>query len=208
MEVAANQNGSRVETFEQFMGSMRELVESHSRAMEEISRRTEKINRENDLKAEKNRLEFERINKLVGDLSNSFGELAEHLVTPGVLKKFNDIGFKVEKTSKNIKIMKPDLSKLLTEIDILLENGEIAIVVEVKAKFRDKYLEEFLNKMKIIREYADRKQDKRVFLGAIASPVIDDIQCKNILNEGIYVIVQSGDTMQIISPEGFKPREW
>jgi len=144
----------------------------------------------------------------MGLLHNSFGELAEHLVAPNILNKFKELGFMVEKISRNIEIQNSDLSKIITEIDILLENGEVAIVVEVKSKLRDKHLGEFINKMEKLRKYADRKKDQRKYIGAIAAAIMDNEQRRKILDEGIYVIEQSGDTMKITAPEGFIPREW
>ena len=67
---------------------------------------------------------------------------------------------------------------------------------------------EFIDKMEKYREYADRKQDKRKFIGAIAAAIMDASQREKILDEGIYVIEQSGDTMKINIPEGFKPKQW
>ena len=151
---------------------------------------------------------MEQNTRLVGKLSNSFGELAEHLVAPNIVEKFQAIGFKVEKCCKNIEIFTPDLSKIITEIDIFIENGDTAIVVEVKSKLRENHLKKFIIKMEKFREYSDKRQDKRKFIGAIAAAIINDNERQEILDEGIYVLEQTGDTMKITAPEGFKPREW
>ena len=181
------------ETIGQFLASFREMRLEHEKKSIDIEE-LKRIVKENS--------------RLVGDLSNSFGELAEHLVAPNIVEKFQALGFPVDKSSTNIQIFKPDLSKLITEIDVLVENGELAIVVEIKSKFREKHLEEFFIKMEKFREYADRKQDKRKFLGAIGAAIINGEQRRKILDEGIFVIEQTGDTMKISVPDGFKPKEW
>jgi len=207
METTLTNDYPQNETFEQFMASLKEIRVLHREIAERNKENAERNKEIIELQKE-TRKQIEENSRLVGRLSNSFGEMAEHLVAPNIVKKFNALGFKVEKASNNIEIWKSDMSRILTEIDILLENGEVAIVVEVKSKLRENHLEEFKNKMEKIREYADRKQDKRIFLGAIAAAILNDTQKERLLNEGIYVIEQTGDTMKICVPQGFKPREW
>ena len=206
------------ETFEQIMSTMKELTEKHNQNMLEWEKAKEQRNEEWEQRMrgweeiKKRQEETDKqlaINtKLVGKLSNSFGELAEHLVAPNIVEKFKAIGFKVEKLCKNVKIYTPDLTRIIAEIDIFIENGDTAIVVEVKSKLRENHLKEFIIKMEKFRKYSDRKQDSRKFIGAIAAAILDEKQRQEILNEGIYVLEQTGDTMKITAPEGFIPREW
>jgi len=197
---------------------MKELTEKHNQNMLEWEKAKEQRNEEWERIKQgwkevremhgKNEKMVEENNRLIGKLSNSFGELAEHLVAPNIVEKFQVIGFKVEKWCKNVEIFTPDLSKIIAEIDIFIENGDTAIVVEVKSKLRENHLKEFINKMEKFRKYSDRKQDRRKFIGAIAAAILDEKQRQEILNEGIYVLEQTGDTMKITAPEGFIPREW
>ena len=212
---ATMQSNSQTETFEQFMASMKKLREKSKeidQQMQETDRQMQESSRRLDIQLANQTANIEKMiaenNRRMGDLSNSFGELAEHLVAPNLVEKFRDLGYAVDKTSRDIEIKNFENTKMLTEIDILLENGEIAIVVEVKSKLREKHLEEFLIKMEKVRWHADRRQDRRKYIGAIASPIISDEYKAKILADGIYVIEQSGDTMQITAPDGFVPREW
>ena len=43
-------------------------------------------------------------NKIVGDLGNRFGELAEHMILPNIKEKFNKLGFEFTRTASNIRI--------------------------------------------------------------------------------------------------------
>ncbi|MDR3275754.1 MAG: hypothetical protein LBT11_00860, partial [Treponema sp.] len=69
-----------------------------------------------------------------------------------------------------------------------------SVAVEIKSRPTEKDIEHHERRLEILRQYMDKHQDRRVIQGA--------------LDAGLYVIVQSGDTMQIESPEGFSPREW
>jgi len=154
---------------------------------------------------EKQHNETERI---VGKLGNRFGELVEHLVAPNIKKKFNELGFCFTKSAMDVEISDPHNPKTDAEVDILLENGDIAIAVEVKSKPNNKDINDHVKRMEILRRHADDKQDKRRYQGAIAGAIITRAARDYILKKGFYVIEQTGDTVQINIPQGFKAREW
>jgi len=64
--------------------------------------------------------------------------------------------------------------------------------------------------MEKYRIYANaRWNDPTRFIGAVAGAVVTD-EAKDFAHEnGMYVIVQSGDAVEIVSvPVGFKAKEW
>ena len=123
MDTATTDSFLKGETFEQFWASLQEIRSMNRETEEQHRKRAEELDRQ-----------FKETKKLVmetsrqmGLLHNSFGELAEHMVAPNILKKFNDLGFRFTRWAPNVKIMRSDKSKTITEIDILLENGDVAI---------------------------------------------------------------------------------
>jgi hypothetical protein len=62
--------------------------------------------------------------------------------------------------------------------------------------------------MEILRRYADEHGDGRRHIGAIAGAIMNEQVKRCAIKSGFYVIEQSGDTVKIDAPEGFKPREW
>jgi hypothetical protein len=152
--------------------------------------------------------QMKETDRRIGQLGNRFGELAEHLVVPSIREKFNALGYVFDKVAQNI-----DISDALdrykgAEIDILLENGDIAIAVEVKARPQHKDVDRHAERMEALHRWADRHEDRRKFRGAIAGAIFPDEARNHALNAGFYVIEQTGDTVRIAVPEGFKPREW
>jgi hypothetical protein len=145
----------------------------------------------------------------MGGLHRSFGEMAEHLVAPGIVKRFNELlkYHFIETASKNQKILDGN-GRVLTEIDILLENGEYVIAVEVKARPEIEDIDHHIKRLQILRESRKRRKDERVILGAIAGAIFEDEVKEAVQKAGLYAIVQSGDTMKIDIPEGFVPKEW
>ena len=90
----------------------------------------------------------------------------------------------------------------------MLENGDIVIAVEVKSKPDQDDVKEHVRRMEILRQVADLRGDNRKYRGAIAGAIMSDGIRKNILNNGFYLIEQTGDTVKLTIPEGFVPREW
>ena len=168
--------------------------------------------KENDRKAKEDmeqlRKQMKETDRIIGELGNRFGELAEHLVRPGIVEKFNNLGFNFDKDAENIRIKDPKTRKTLAEIDIFLENGEIVIAVEVKAKLSEQHVKDHIARMDFLRRYADSKGDKRKYRGAIASAITNEEPRNYALKAGFYVLEQSGDTIKLDIPEGFEPREW
>ena len=86
--------------------------------------------------------------------------------------------------------------------------GDVAIAVEVKAKPNQDDVDDHVIRMEKLRCYADKRQDKRRYQGAIAGAVLSDSIRAYILKKGFYLIEQTGDTVTINVPDGFKARDW
>ena len=151
--------------------------------------------------------QMKKTDKKIGELTNRFGELAEHLVAPSIREKFNALGFAFGEVSRDKEIVDAQ-GNSVAEIDILLENGDTVMVVEVKAKPKQKEVDAHIKRMDILRRRADARNDKRTFMGAIAGAIMTNEMRAYILKTGFYAIEQTGDTVKISAPEGFKPRSW
>ena len=151
---------------------------------------------------------FKETDKKIGKLGNRFGELVEHLVSPNMEEKFNELGFAFTKSGPNVRIRNLEDPEESFEIDVFLENGDIAIAVEVKSKPDVDDVKEHIDRMEKLRRYADKKDDRRKFHGAVAGAVMSDSIRKYILKNGFFLIEQTGDTIKINIPEGFKAKGW
>jgi hypothetical protein len=124
------------------------------------------------------------------------------------MKKFNEQGFCFNQTATDVKFADPETFKVIAEVDIFLENGDKTIAVEVKSKPKREDIDDHIRRMETLRRYADKKNDKRRYQGAIAGAILGDDVRRYILQNGFYVIEQTGDTVQITIPKGFKARDW
>ena len=103
-----------------------------------------------------------------------------------------------------------DGKRVLTEVDLLIENGEYMILVEVKTDMTIRQVDNHIKRIGIVRRYLDDHNDSRKIMGAVAggAAVADDVM-KYAQQEGLYVVVQSGDTIELADmPDGIKAREW
>jgi len=151
---------------------------------------------------------IEANNGEMGRLRNSFGEVIEHLVAPGIEERFGNLGMNFDsgKATANMEIKEG--GKVVAEADIWLENDQTILVVEVKAKVKIKDVSQHKKRLEKIRAMQNRYNDQRKIIGAIAGAVFGAEQRKLALDAGFFVIAQTGDTMKMDVPENFKPREW
>ncbi|GHU97416.1 hypothetical protein FACS189483_03300 [Spirochaetia bacterium] len=146
--------------------------------------------------------------KRVGELTNRFGEVVEHMVVPNLVAKFRELGFEFEQTNRGM-VIRNQKHNIFTEVDAFLENGDKVMAVETKTKPTIDDINDHIERMEKLRRYADLHEDKRKYLGAIAGVVFGDSEKTYALKKGFYVIEPSGDTFTITTPEGtYYPHEW
>ena len=184
------------------------IQDQHPATPEEIWAILREMTRKQEETAKEAAARMAAIEKNIGGLSNRFGEVVEHLVAPGIMDKFNEMGLKLSRLSENNRIRDAQTKKTIAEIDIMLENPEIVIAVSVKSKAGDYDINEHIEQMEKLRQYADSRGDNRRYFGAIASAITSDSLRTRILKAGFYAVEQAGDTMRINVPADFSPRQW
>jgi len=215
---ALKENAERNKEISQMMQETdRQLKESAERHKEidqmmkenaERQKETDQQMKETDRRWERTKRIIEENGRQIGGLHRSFGELAEHLVAPGIVRRFRGLGFKFDSIADgNFKIL-DDQGQVITEIDLLLENDEYIIAIEVKARPAAGDIEHHTRRLEILRDHRRKKNDSRKIQGAIAGAIFGKAEKKAALDAGFYVLEQSGDTMKIDIPQGFVPKEW
>ena len=178
-----------------------------ARRREETAKQWEKAEQEAARRQEKVDRQIRATNKILGKLGIRFGEVIEHLVAPRLKKRFGEIGLHFKKISP-LRQRFIENGKTVAEADIQLENDECIMVVEVKAKVTSYDIEDHVTRLEKLRGWHDRNNDRRKLLGAIAGAVFGAAERNAARRAGFFVVVQSGDTMEMDIPEGFVPKEW
>jgi hypothetical protein len=210
MIAQAREEPSKAVTLEDIWALFRET----DRRIKELAAETDQRMKETDQRMkETDRLmketsqQMKETDRKIGKLGSRLGEVIEHIMSPKLQEKFEEMGYRFSRTSRNHEL-EDDNKNRLTEVDVLLENGEYAMAVEVKTHLTTEDVRDHVRRMGILRRVADEHNDRRKYLGAVAGAVIDQEVSAYALKNGFYVITPSGDTVDIEAPEGFKPRIW
>jgi hypothetical protein len=191
---------------------MKEMSEETDRALKEVAlqiKETALQIKETDRQMKETIRQMKATDERFGKLGNRFGELAEHLVAPNIVQKFNARGFHFDDISGLRQVIEDeDSGQRIAEFDILLENGESIIGVEVKARPSGDDVEDHVRRLEILRLNKDKKGDKRKIHGALAGAIMLPSVKALALKAGLYVLVQTGDTMKIDVPDNFTPKTW
>ena len=215
MPVAQRANNASFEkiwaTLDRITESQKEtdlITKDNALQMKEFRESQKETDRQIKESQEKTEKSINALTEQMGGLHNKFGAIAEHLVGPGIVERFNNLGYHFDGIAdRGFKIL-DDKGNLKTEIDILLENGDYIVVVEVKADVRIKDIEHHVKRLEILRQYRNKHNDPRKIRGAIAGAIFYPNIKEMALENGFYVLEQSGDTMKMDLPEWFKPKEW
>jgi predicted AAA+ superfamily ATPase len=182
-----------------------ETIRAILREVAASQKETDRIIKEN-AEAQKETARITRENaKYIGKMGHDFGDIAEHLVAPNLVEKFNELGFVFDKTHRNTEI-KDKKNNISTEVDITLENGDKVMIVEVKTKLTTEDIKDHIERMNKVRAHADKNGDKRKYLGAVAGVVMTDNERTFALKSGFYLIEPSGETFAIKEPDSIQ--EW
>ena len=146
------------------------------------------------------------IGKRFGDFTNSFGDVVEYMVAPNLQEKFRDFGYDFQEVSTKHKIYDKK-NEIKFEIDVFLQNGDVAMLVEIKADLTISDINKHIIRLEKMRKYADLRGDKRTFLGTVAGIAISEKTKEYVLTQGFYLIEPTGEDFCIIPPQS-KPKEW
>ncbi|MDR2786115.1 MAG: hypothetical protein LBB83_09410 [Treponema sp.] len=179
------------------------MFQETDRKMQETDRKMQ----ETDRLMQETARRMQETDRKISKLGSRIGDLVEELIVPNIMEKFNKLGYVFGKVAPNVRYR--DLrGAYITEVDILLENGDTALAVEVKTTLTDSDVRDHIARMEKLRRYADEHQDRRKLLGAVAGAIASEEVKAFAVKNGFFVLEQSGDTVQISVPKDFKPREW
>ena len=179
------------------------------RRMKETDRHmkeTDRMIKETTLSMKETDRMIKEIGKNFGNFTNNFGDVVEYMIAPNLQEKFNDLGYDFQEASTKVKI-RDKKNNIKFEIDVYLQNGDIAMLVEIKSKLLIGDINDHIERLEKMRKYADLRGDTRHFLGAVAGIVIDDKEREYALNQGFFLIEPTGENFYITPPHN-EPKEW
>ena len=171
-------------TYEQMMALFQETREQ----MKETDRRIDRIAQEN------------------AKLGDRLGELVQSMVEGGIKRLFKQQGYDFDVINPKYNFGNKQLG-IYGEVDLFLENGELALLVEAKTNLSVDDVKRHKKQLKNFRLVSDAKNDKRRFIAAVGGGVVRENVRDFALKQGMFVAQQSGENVEVIAPEG-QPRFW
>ena len=200
-------------TFEKVWQMLQETdrrMQETDRRMQETDRRmqeTDRLIKETELQMKETDRRMQETDRKISKLGSRIGDLVEELIVPNILEKFNKLGYVFGKVARRVRYQDAR-GEHIAEVDLQLEDGDTVLAGEVKTQLTIADVREHLKRMEKLRRYADEHGDRRKLLGAVAGAIASKEVKAFAVKSGFFVLEQSGDTIRISVPEGFKPREW
>lgn len=151
------------------------------------------------------RQSYKRLNKLQALFESQWGRLMESLVEGDLVNILAARGIAINDTTTRLKGKLPDGGNY--EFDILAHNGDEVVVVEVKTTLKPDHIREFIDKMDHFKTWLPRYAGNRLY-GAMAWLSADAGAERMLQQQKLFSIRATGDSAQIMNPEGFTPRAW
>ncbi|MBF0171930.1 MAG: DUF3782 domain-containing protein [Magnetococcales bacterium] len=200
------------ETNRMFQESKREWEQSKQKSEREWERSKQEWDRRFQESKEKSDRELEEtwrvvkdVSRQIGQLGSRWGEFVEEMVAPACETLFLDRGIPVHRVHQRVKAKYPGNRHM--EIDLLVVNTDVVVLVEVKSELRVEDVREHLNRLAEFKGFFPEYADRRV-MGAVAGMVVEEHVEGYAMNEGLFVIVQSGDAVKLANDKEFNPKTW
>ncbi|MBF0171931.1 MAG: DUF3782 domain-containing protein [Magnetococcales bacterium] len=184
--------------------SERDLEETR-RILRESSAETDRRSQETDRKFQETDRLVKEVSRQIGQLGSRWGEFVEEMVAPACETLFLDRGIPVHRVHQRVKAKYPGNRHM--EIDLLVVNTDVVVLVEVKSELRVEDVREHLNRLAEFKGFFPEYADRRV-MGAVAGIVVEEHVEGYAMNEGLFVIVQSGDAVKLANDTQFIPKTW
>jgi len=150
------------------------------------------------------------LNKQLGEIANKQGRMAEDLVAPSVGPILRRIEGYPESmpvaVSVRPRLIHPTDPGRSREFDTIAVCGDYLLVNETKSTLSPSDVKKVLKLVPEVREYFPQYQGKKVIC-SLATLYVDSSLVKHATSHGVLVLAVGDDLMDIMNPEGFKPRE-
>ena len=192
-------------THEEVWAMLRELIA----AQQETTRKfleTDKKFQDTDKKFQDTDRKIKSVATQLGQLGNRLGQFVEEMVRPALVRLFRERGIDVRQVLQNLSAHDQQ-GRIVTQIDLLVLNTDVAIVVECKSQPSIDDVNEHLERLDVFKTNFPQYTNFCIF-GAIAAMVLPQQVNQYAARKGLYSLAQSGDAMTIHNETVFVPKQW
>ena len=196
-------------TFEDVWRAIQELVQlgkETDRKFQETERLMKEHSTETDRKFQETDRKIKEVARQIGNLGGRLGQFVEEMVRPAAVRLFQGRGLDVHQVIKNLTAY-DDNGQFRSEIDLLVINNKTAIAIECKSHLSVDDVKEHIERMGMFKDCYPQYAEF-ILLGAVAAMVIPEDVARYAYCQGLYVLAQSGETVQIRNDDRFEPQTW
>ena len=186
------------DVWKMFQETSKQLREMGAESDRRLSKQLREMGAETDRR-------IRNLSKEIGSLGSKWGEFVENMVAPACETMFAERGIPVHQTFQRVKA-KLDGGRNM-EIDVLVVNNEVAVLVEVKSTLTVSDVQDHIEDLKQFKDFFPQYKRYRV-MGAVAGMIIGGGVDKFAKKQGLFVIVQSGETVTLDNDPDFVPHSW
>jgi hypothetical protein len=197
---------------DQILKETDQIVKETAQSQKETDRivkETARSQKETDLQIKRMSERVDRVTTNVGGLNRDMGEIIETLIAAKLWEKFDAYSYDFKRAYRRMELF-DERNRKLTDIDILLSNGEYVMAVEVKTELDGQdQVKHHLRRMELIQKYPPAECRGKKLLGAMAGAAVNE-EVRDYAHElGLFVLELTGDFVRLAeTPPGFKPCEY
>jgi hypothetical protein len=188
------------QAFEERQRAFEQYRQTAEREMAELRKQSDRT----DQQIEKLVVQVSQTNKQVGGLTSRWGEFVENLIKPAAVRLFQEKGIDVHLTA--LRVTGQDQQGSI-EIDILVENATEVVAIEVKSHLEVRDIKRFLQTLERFKKAFPKHKNDKLY-GAVAGIKIDERVNEYAIQEGLFLIQPTGDSVIIANSHDFKPKAW
>jgi hypothetical protein len=194
-----------LETDRKFQETDRKFQET-DRKFQETDRLLKERSLETDRKFQETDRKIQAVTQSLGKLGNRLGDFVEELVKPGLVRVFQGRGLKVHRTMQNL-VCRDDNGQYLAQVDLIAVDTDTVIAVECKSQLSAEDVTEHLERLTLFKSCWPEYRTYTV-LGAVAAMVLPEDVGRFANRRGLYVLAQSGETLEIRNDGSFVAKVW
>jgi hypothetical protein len=188
------------QAFEERQRAFEQYRQAAEQEMAELRKQSDRT----DQQIEKLVVQVSQTNKQVGGLTSRWGEFVENLIKPAAVRLFQEKGIDVHLTA--LRVTGQDQQGSI-EIDILVENATEVVAIEVKSHLEVRDIKRFLQTLERFKKAFPKHKNDKLY-GAVAGIKIDERVNEYAIQEGLFLIQPTGDSVIIANSHDFKPKAW
>ena len=173
------------------------LIKQPAQEAERRSQEAERRSQETDR-------QLKELGKQIGRLGGTWGRFVEDLVAPACEGLFLNRGIPVERVSQRVKRYHQGDT---LEIDVLVVNQGHVLAVEAKSSLSVEDVKNFIADLHRFGSFFPEYAQDQIY-GAVAGIGIESQADVYASRQGLFVLTESGDGIQILNPEEFVPKAW